>query len=145
MNRLVALRVALGIAVITAFGLAACGDKGVTREVVVAGHSAWTDAGLDVQAQQHIIVDATGAVVANPENTTTPDGFVGKPEWRKYNVVPEAPHMALIARIGESGKGFLIGTAFRGPAPASGRLYLGINDRDTRNNTGAFKAIVTVK
>jgi hypothetical protein len=145
MSRLVAVRVALGMSVIAALGLAACGGRSVTREVMVAGHSAWTDTGLDVQAQQHITVDASGEIVANPENKTTPDGFVGKPEWRKYNVVPEAPHMALIARIGESGKGFLIGAAFRGPAPGSGRLYLGINDRDTRNNKGTFKAVVTVK
>lgn len=145
MNRQVAVRVALGIAVIAVLGLAACGGKGVTREVMVAGHSAWTDTGLDVQAQQQITVDASGGVAANAENKTTPDGFVSKPEWRKYNLVPEAPHMALIARIGESGKGFLVGAAFRGPAPASGRLYLGINDRDTRNNKGSFKAIVTVK
>jgi hypothetical protein len=145
MNRLVGVKVALGIAVVATLGLAACGGRGVTREVMVAGHSAWTDTGLDVQAQRQIIVDASGEVAANPENKATPDGFVSKPEWRKYNVVPEAPHMALIARIGESGRGFLVGVAFRGPAPTSGRLYLGINDRDTRNNKGVFKAIVTVK
>ncbi|MCU0291962.1 MAG: hypothetical protein MUF10_08225 [Thermoanaerobaculaceae bacterium] len=141
----VAVKVALGIGVVASLGLTACGGRSVTREVTVAGHSAWTDTGLDVQSQQRITVDASGEVAANPENKTTPDGFVARPEWRKYNVVPEAPHMALIARVGESGKGFLVGTAFRGPAPTSGRLYLGINDRDTRNNKGSFKAIVTVK
>lgn len=145
MSRLVAVRAALGVVMVAALGLAACGGKGVTREVTVAGHASWTDTGLDVQAQQRITVDASGEVAANPKDTTTPDGFVTKPEWRKYNVVGEAPHMALIARIGESGKGFLVGAAFRGPAPAGGRLYLGINDRDTRNNKGAFKAIVTVR
>ena len=145
MNRLVAVRGVLGIVMVATLGLAACGGRGVSREVMVAGHAPWTDTGLDVQAQQRITVDASGEVAANPKDTTTPDGFVSKPEWRKYNVVAEAPHMARIARIGESGKGFLVGAAFRGPAPASGRLYLGINDRDTRNNKGSFKAIVTVK
>lgn len=145
MGRLVALKVALGIVVMAAPGLVACGSKSVTREVNVAGFTAWTDTGLDVGAQQQLTVDATGEVAANPENKATPDGFVTRPEWRKYNVVPEAPHMALIARIGESGKAFLIGAAFRGPAPVSGRLYLGVNDRDTKNNKGAFKAVVTVR
>ena len=145
MRGLVALKVALGIVVMAASGLVGCGGKAVTREVKIAGFTAWTDTGLDVQAQQQLIVDASGEVAANPENKATPDGFVTRPEWRKYNVVPEAPHMALIARIGESGRAFLIGAAFRGPAPASGRLYLGVNDRDTKNNKGTFKAVVTVK
>lgn len=125
--------------------LAGCGSKGITREVTVAGNVAWTDTGLDVQAQQQLVVDAVGEVAANPENRTSPDGFVGKPEWRRYNVVPDAPHMALIGRIGPAGRPFLVGAAFRAPAPASGRLFLGINDRDTANNGGAFKATVTVK
>ncbi len=122
-----------------------CTGKGVTREVTVPGNVPWTDTGLEVQAQQRLVVDAAGEVAANPENTTSPDGFVAKPEWRKYNVVPEAPHMALIGRIGPDGKPFLVGAAFRAPAPASGRLFLGINDRDTANNKGAFRATVRVK
>ncbi|HNX49648.1 MAG TPA: hypothetical protein PLS53_09175 [Thermoanaerobaculaceae bacterium] len=145
MRRLFVLKVALGIVAVATVGMVACGNKGVTREVRVAGYSAWTDTGLDVQAQQRLTVDASGEVAANPENKTSPDGFSAKPEWRKYNVVPDVPHMALIAKIGESGKGFLVGAAFRGPAPISGRLFLGVNDRDTRNNKGSFNAVVTVK
>ncbi len=125
--------------------LASCGSRGVTREVAVRGNAAWTDTGLDVQAQQQLVVNAAGELVANPENRTSPDGFVARPEWRKYNVVPEAPHMALIGRIGTDGRPFLVGAAFRAPAPASGRLFLGINDRDTANNKGTFTATVTVK
>jgi len=125
--------------------LAGCGGNGVTREIVVPGNVAWTDTGLDVQAQQQLVVNATGELVANPENKTSPDGFLAKPEWRKYNLFAQAPHMALIGRIGTDGRPFLVGAAFRAPAPASGRLFLGINDRDTANNKGAFRATVTVK
>ena len=56
-----------------------------------------------------------------------------------------AETLALIGRIGTDGRPFLVGAAFRAPAPASGRLFLGINDRDTANNKGAFRATVTVK
>lgn len=133
------------LAAFGALAVVGCTSKGVTREVTVPGNVAWTDTGLDVQAGQRLEVNAAGELAANPENRTSPDGFANKPEWRKYNVLAEAPHMALIGRVGASGQPFLVGAAFRGPAPAAGRLYLGINDRDVGNNAGAFKATVRVK
>lgn len=125
--------------------LTGCGSNGITREISVAGNVAWTDTGIEVQTGQRLIVNASGEVLANPENKTSPDGFSAKPEWRRHNVVAEAHHMALIGKIGTTGKPFLVGAAFRGPAPATGRLLLGINDRDVANNKGAFKATVSIK
>lgn len=145
MLRIRAHMVSTALATVCALALAGCAGRSVTREVDVAGNAAWTDTGLDVRAQQQLVVNASGEVAANPESRTSADGFVAKPEWRKYNVVPEAPHMALIGKVGASGRPFLVGAAFRGPAPTTGRLFLGINDRDTSNNKGTLKATVTVK
>lgn len=125
--------------------LTGCGSKTISREISVEGNLAWTDTGIEVQAQQRLVVNASGEVLAGADNKTSPDGFASRPEWREYNVVAEAHHMALIGKIGTTGKPFLVGAAFRGPAPATGRLFLGINDRDVANNKGSFKATVTVR
>jgi hypothetical protein len=133
------------VALAVGLALSGCGGKTITRQITVAGNVAWTDTGIEVQAQQRLVVNAAGEVLANAENKTSPDGFAARPEWRKFNLVAEAHHMALIGKIGTTGKPFLVGAAFRGPAPATGRLFLGINDRDIANNKGSFKATVTVR
>jgi hypothetical protein len=137
-------RALLAGAAVTVFVLVAC-SKPLVKELKVPGTAAWTDTGLDVKASQHITVMATGEVGASKDIHTGPGGFLAKPEWTKYNVLATAPHMALIGRVGEKGEPFLVGASFSGPVPTDGRLFLGINDRDTSNNLGELRATVTVK
>ena len=131
----------LGVVVLA---LAACGTP-AAKVVKVPATVAWMDTGLDVKAGQRVVITASGELGADKVNMTGPGGFVSKPEWSKYNVLASAPHMAVIGRIGDQGSPLLVGGSLTGDAPADGRLFLGINDRDTKNNLGELQATITLK
>lgn len=119
--------------------------KPMVRDVVVAGDQSWTDTGIDVVLGKKVAIKATGEVFANATVSGGPDGVPGHPEWAKYNVVPDAQHVALIGKIGEDGTPFLVGADTSFVVRVDGRLFLGPNDKDTRNNRGEFVATITVR
>lgn len=131
-------------AVLLVLTIAGCA-KPVTRDVVVAGAESWTDTGLDLVLGNKVTIKATGEVFANATVSSGPDGVPGHPEWAKYNVVPEAQHVALVGKIGEDGTPFLVGAETSFVVKVDGRLFLGPNDQDVRNNRGEFVATVTVR
>jgi hypothetical protein len=122
-----------------------CGKKPGGTEVSVLGTQGWTDSGLDVVANQIVLVKASGQVFANPTVSVGPDGTSSHPEWKQHCVIPDAPHAGLIGKIGQNGAPFMVGSERSIQAAAAGRLYLGINDKHTANNKGAFKAVITLK
>ncbi len=132
------------IAVLLVLTVAAC-SKPVTRDVVVAGTQSWTDTGLDLVLGNKVIVKAAGEVFANATVSSGPDGVPGHPEWAKYNVVPDAQHVALVGKIGEDGTPFLVGAEASFVVKVDGRFFLGPNDKDIRNNRGEFVASITVR
>jgi hypothetical protein len=115
-----------------------------TGPVYVSGSTTWTDTGIDVVAGNQLTVSASGRVVVNGSQDCDPAGLPDRPDYDVYEPIPCADHAALIARVGESGDVFLIGRSESVAVPAAGRLYLGINDTDVGNNSGAFAAAVTV-
>jgi hypothetical protein len=102
---------------------------------------AWTDTGLTVRRGQRIGFSTTGQVtLRSGMSPVSPDGNAD--EARTGFPVPEAGAGALIARVGNSAA-FPIGSSSQMVTmPANGRLYLGINDSNTSDNSGAF--IVTI-
>ncbi|MGH9222690.1 MAG: caspase family protein [Acidimicrobiales bacterium] len=116
------------------------------KSVVLPGTVLWTDTGVDVRAGQTLEVTATGVVntaVDIPNRSSPPDGIAGE-ENSENNVVGGTRHAAVIGRIGTNGQPFLVGSSLRRAAPATGRLYLGINDKGVANNSGQFDAKVAV-
>ncbi|MBW2020560.1 MAG: hypothetical protein JRI58_10845 [Deltaproteobacteria bacterium] len=142
----------LGILVL---GLCACGKSATKpgeREVKVSGTKPWIDTGIDVNKGQEIIVRAEGEVYINKKTPCTPNGVkdpnikpITKLIWRTYNVTSDAMHGALIGKLGQQGKPFLVGKELKFRADSAGRLYLGINDKDMKNNQGAYFAKIAVK
>jgi len=134
------------LVLVTACGLVAlfagCGKSGT---IVVAADRTWTDSGIEVRAGQELGIVAEGRVEAGPALSCGPHGFADRPEWKRYSVVAEAPHIGLIGRIGPNGPPFYVGEKFTGPADRNGTLFLGINDRDAGNNHGSFSAQVTLR
>jgi hypothetical protein len=108
-------------------------------EVSVPGNQAWTDTGLDVREGDRILFAATGQIRLSA-NRTHIAGPGGAGAIRSPNYpVPAVPAGALIGRIGD-GAPFLIGSGRTAIAmPGSGRLQLGINDDDVRDNSGTFQ------
>ena len=123
----------------------AVGTSGQSREVRVESRVRWTDTGIDVRAGQTVGFDARGTVRLGPtENEVA--GVDGTLSRRRDNGAPMANQAegALIARIGNSPV-FFVGDLNSVRAPATGRLYLGVNDGDLGNNSGDFQVVVSVQ
>lgn len=123
----------------------ACGGspKGSTT-VTVPCQVTWTKTGIQVQAGQKLTLTATGELKGG-ELAFGPEGTSEHPEWARYSLVPEWPHLALIGKVGEDGSPFLVGRSYSGTVIRGGELYLGVNDLDAENNDGSFAVSVTVE
>ena len=111
--------------------------------LVVRATDFWTDTGINVRAGQPLTFSASGTIrlSTNPDDVAVPRG--AKSGRQAQNMpVPDAVAGALIARVGNS-RPFLIGDQ-TGPVrmPASGRLYLGINDDHVDDNGGMFRVTI---
>jgi hypothetical protein len=115
----------------------------VPGAIVVAGTQQWTPTGITVRRGERVTFNATGEVVlsADPNDKAQPAGAYSQ---RKAPGSPLPNEMAgaLIGRIG-NGEPFAIGNQTAIPMPASGPLYLGINDDALGDNTGQFNVVVT--
>ncbi|MBW1896270.1 MAG: hypothetical protein JRI47_04365 [Deltaproteobacteria bacterium] len=148
-SRFLILQTLLGVVV---FAFCACQQVGEVEKallgkktVKVSSTEPWIDTGFDLKAAQTVQVKAEGAVFINEDTVSTPNG-VDDPKvnaftkllWRTKNVMYDAAHGALIGKIGEEGKPFLVGEESTFTAESPGRLYLGVNDKDRKNNQGAY-------
>ena len=113
------------------------------RTIVVNANRQWTDTGIDVNAGDQVMFQPSGEVLIgrSPGQNATPDG---NPSYRSAGYPdPSVPGGALIGKVGAKGKPFGIGTQTQPlPMPASGRLYLGVNDNEIGDNSGAFTVVV---
>jgi len=124
--------------------------------VIVPGNLPWTDTGLEVVAGQELVFRAQGKISlqrGNPEAECGPDGYdlqtIQQP-------LPENNLGALIGKVvisvtitvdektgeekrQEAAMTFFIGSGNLVEMPAGGRLYLGINENVTGDNSGEFK------
>jgi hypothetical protein len=116
-------------------------DETTSADVVVDGARFWTDTGLDVAVGDRVEVQADGTVFHNEAESVGPEG---EPVADLINPVQDAPHGALIGRVGGAGDPFFVGGTATMTVEDDGRLYLGINDPGVNNNSGAFTAAVTV-
>jgi hypothetical protein len=84
----------------------------------------WVDTGLDLVSGAPLVVTAAGQWSNSGPPTLGPDGHTG--DQYPGTLLTSADLGALIGRVGEVV--FPVGSSFQGSVPASGRLYLSIND-----------------
>jgi hypothetical protein len=114
------------------------------RTIDVDARQRWTDSSLDVRSGDVLSISARGTIVMSGDDrdTATP---AGSRTGRGAQQAPiQAVAGALIARI-DSGAPFLIGDQSTVKVPASGRLYLGVNDDHLQDNRGHFQVTVSVQ
>ena len=131
---------------------AAAPSEPVAADLALPGNQAWGDTGIDVIAKQPISIRADGKITVGrsakgtyedptevgPEGTFLYGDSVSKREFPIASAGSgPAPCFCLIGRISES-QPFYIGRNRSWTPAESGRLYLGINDFDVSDNTGAF-------
>lgn len=105
----------------------------------------WTDTGLDVRAGDVLTFTATGTIQMSTDGNdkATPAGSVTRRTAAQAPV--DAVAGALIARAGDASEPFFVGDRRSVTAPASGRLYLGVNDDHLADNTGQFDVTVGIQ
>ena len=115
------------------------------QEIRVESRNRWTDTFLDVRAGDMLVFDADGSVRLSAD--TNDVAYIGgATSGRRAANSPFSNQAAgaLIGRIGD-GSSFFVGSRRTVRAPATGRLYLGVNDDYLMDNAGDFQVRVTVQ
>jgi hypothetical protein len=111
--------------------------------VTVEADKGWNDTGIIVGAGDLLMIEyVSGEWSPWPGGAYDAIGSGGDPRCR-CNVMEAVSHAALIGRI-EQSQPFLVGMRYRHHVGESGKLYLGINDVDVYDNSGALQIEVTV-
>lgn len=108
--------------------------------ISVAANREWTDTGVMVSEGETLVLRANGQIELAPNQRTGPAG-IGGGRRGDQTPLPAAPAGALIGRIDE-GAPFLIGSQGSVRMPASGRLFLGVNDDVVSDNAGEFQVTI---
>ncbi len=122
----------------------------------VPANQAWSDTGIDLKQGDQVTITASGTIRASADSRlspASPDGLLtncsgaAKLYGHEAGVfpAPNLPCWSLLGRItGGKSSTFEIGANKTFTAPAAGRLYLGPNDDNAADNSGAWTAIITV-
>ena len=99
----------------------------------------WQDSGISVQAGDTLVIRYRSGAWSSWSDSLGPPPASGHSD----GIVPTVSWTGLIGRI-ESGPPFAIGSEARVVASSGGRLFLRINDTDTRDNTGSIVVLIEV-
>ncbi len=113
------------------------------REINVAANIGWTDTLIDIRDRQDVYVVARGRIRWGPDRRDGPEGERNSPR-NPNRPIPSRPAAALLGRIGsDTTDVFFVGNE-EGPIrmPATGKLFLGINDDFLLNNSGSFQVTI---
>jgi hypothetical protein len=130
-------------AVATSGTPAAQAGAGGETTVRVPANREWTPTGITVQQGQTIQLSASGEVsLSRDANDNSPvTGSDTRPAAARASL-PTTLRGALIGRIG-NGRPFGIGNQTSITAPATGPLYLGVNDDEFSDNSGEFTVSIS--
>ncbi len=119
------------------------GEGTPSRTYVVPATRQWTPTSISVHQGDRIRIETTGEIRWTP-NATERARSAGSLDLKKTPgaPLPNAFAGALIGRI-DSGRPFGIGDQTSLVAPASGLLYLGINDDNVGDNSGQFQVVIS--
>ena len=123
-------------------GAAAAAAPAVAGAITVQATQPWTSTGITVRRGQTITFQTTGEVQLSGDanDIATPDGSKSA-RYAANAQMKQVLAGALIGRIG-NGAPFAIGNQPTIVAPASGVLFLGVNDDGFADNKGSFQVVV---
>lgn len=115
----------------------------IPLRVEVPASAGWVDTGLDLEAGRSLEISASGQWSNVGPPAKGPGGFDGY--VYPGTVMATAPLASLIGKVGEAM--LAVGEKFDGRSPATGRLYLSINDTpgSFADNQGTLQVTITVK
>jgi hypothetical protein len=108
----------------------------------VSAQQAWTPTGITVTKGQTLHFNTTGEIqLSGDANDKASSAGSVTGRYAQRSAMPRALAGALIGRIG-NGQPFGIGNQTSIVAPASGQLFLGVNDDSFGDNQGSFQVTV---
>ena len=114
---------------------------GITKQLTVPADQPWVDTGIDVYAGSELSIAAAGTWFNTEWSGVGPDGFRG---YRHPGTTLGSADLAtLIGSVG--GVPFPVGAARTFASPATGRLYLGMNDVPGTYGDNHGSLVVTVR
>ncbi len=115
-----------------------------TRTITVPANQLWTPTSIRVNQGDRLTLSTTGQIQLRPNDPKDVAISAGSLTQRlaPNSPLPKALAGALIGRI-DSGQPFGIGNQTSIVAPASGLLYLGINDDVVSDNSGQFQVTLS--
>jgi hypothetical protein len=121
------------------------GARQDAQQIYVNGRSAWTNTGLRVNQGDTIMFNTQGSVQLSSDSNDSAQP-AGSTIGRRADQSPLPNELAgaLIGRIGNSPP-FGVGNQRQITAPASGELFLGVNDDFLNDNNGGFRVRVSVR
>ena len=117
-------------------------QRSLRKDLEIPANQEWMDTGVDLEEGDVIRILAEGTINYTTSKTCGPGG--GERDWadliRKLPVNDQG-RGALIGKMGTGGAvlAFFVGERADFTVERKGRLFLGINDDDYRNNSGSFK------
>ena len=129
-----------------------------TTTLSIPANQPWTDTSISVTAGQPVSISASGSIyvgaLSNPSlDYESPQGsgvvFANgygcsvNPGTRFPHIAPGLACWSLIGKVGADGVPFQVGASVQLSAPASGELYLGVNDNVFGDNSGSWTATIT--
>ena len=119
------------------------GQGTATRSFTVPGNRLWTPTNIRVNQGDRVRIEANGEIQFS-SNATDRAGTAGSlaQKFTAGAPLPKAFVGALIGRI-DNGRPFGIGDQTSLVMPASGILYLGVNDDIVTDNSGQFQVLVS--
>ena len=115
-----------------------------TRTIVVPANQQWTPTGIRVNFGDKLQLQISGQISLrqnDPKDVAIPQGSLLQ-RYAANAPMPKVLAGALIGRI-DNGQPFGIGNLSSILAPASGLLYLGINDDVVTDNSGQFNVTIS--
>jgi len=111
--------------------------------ISVNANQPWTDTGITVKKGDRVSFQSSGTVTVAPGSApVTPDGLADPAAARGRLPVQQMPIGGLIFRVGNGAPSPVGSNAQPITMPADGRLYLGVNDDQFGDNTGAFNVTI---
>jgi formylglycine-generating enzyme required for sulfatase activity/serine/threonine protein kinase len=107
--------------------------------VEIAANQPWQDTGVDVVEGQEVVLVPEG-IWRKGDTKSTAMGLESSP--RELAVLPEAPLLCLLVRVGDEATPSPVVKGMRFTARRSGRLYLQANDLGLADNSGTLKVAV---
>jgi len=122
---------------------AAVGTTGVGGGTIsVPANQPWTDTGMTVKKGDRIAFHTNGTINVAQGVSSGPDGSPAVSGNRTRYAVPQMPAGGLIFRAGNSAPSPIGSNGQPIVMPADGRLFLGVNDDEFGDNTGAYTVTI---